>query len=134
MQKFPYYAITVRRYNVLFRHTDWLKKTQELYNEILLFYYRLYLETFPDQQPGTQEALRILETLTIVGRDKQRFQPLFPGRRFLFIFDERRSTPPQQRQSAIWQEEHRNTLPRNLQNPLPFTRECIVTFRTIRFH
>ena len=71
MQKFPYYAITVRRYNVLFRHTDWLKKTQELYNEILLFYYRLYLETFPDQQPGTQEALRILETLTIVGRDKQ---------------------------------------------------------------
>ena len=70
MQKFPYYAITVRRYNVLFRHTDWLKKTQELYNEILLFYYRLYLETFPDQQPGTQEALRILETLTIVGRDQ----------------------------------------------------------------
>ena len=45
MQKFPYYAITVRRYNVLFRHTDWLKKTQE--------------------------ALRILEILTIVGRDKQ---------------------------------------------------------------
>ena len=55
MQKFPYYAITVRRYNVLFRYTDWIKKTQELYNEILLFYYRLYLETFPDQQPGTQE-------------------------------------------------------------------------------
>lgn len=86
MQKFPYYAITVRRYNVLFRHTDWLKKTQELYNEILLFYYRLYLETFPDQQPGTQEALRILETLTIVGRDNSRFQPLFPGRRIPLYF------------------------------------------------
>lgn len=134
MQKFPYYAITVRRYNVLFRHTDWLKKTQELYNEILLFYYRLYLETFPDQQPGTQEALRILETLTIVGRDKQPVPTPLPWKKIPLYFDERRSTQPQQRQRATWQEEHRNTLPRNLQNPLPFTRERIVTLRTIRFH
>ena len=71
MEKMPYYAITVRRYNVLFRHTEWFHQTQDLYNEILLFYYQLYLETFPDEQPGTQEALRILEKLTIVGRDKQ---------------------------------------------------------------
>ena len=86
MQKFPYYAITVRRYNVLFRHTDWLKKTQELYNEILLFYYRLYLETFPDQQPGTQEALRILETLTIVGRDKQPVPTPLPWKKIPLYF------------------------------------------------
>ena len=71
MEKMPYYAITVRRYNVLFRHTEWFHQTQDLYNEILLFYYQLYLETFTDEQPGTQEALRILEKLTIVGRDKQ---------------------------------------------------------------
>nr|WP_288701353.1 GDP-mannose 4,6-dehydratase [uncultured Blautia sp.] len=71
MEKIPYYAITVRRYNILFRHTEWFHQTQDLYNEILLFYYQLYLETFPDEQPGTQEALRILEKLTIVGRDKQ---------------------------------------------------------------
>lgn len=71
MEKIPYYAITVRRYNVLFRHTEWFHQTQALYNEVLLFYYQLYLETFPDEQPGTQEALRILEKLTIVGRDKQ---------------------------------------------------------------
>lgn len=71
MEKIPYYAITVRRYNVLFRHTEWFHQTQDLYNEILLFYYQLYLETFTDEQPGTQEALRILEKLTIVGRDKQ---------------------------------------------------------------
>ena len=71
MEKMPYYAITVRRYNILFRHTEWFHQTQDLYNEILLFYYQLYLETFPDEQPGTQEALRILEKLTIVGRDKQ---------------------------------------------------------------
>lgn len=71
MEKMPYYAITVRRYNILFRHTEWFQKTQDLYNEILLFYYQLYLKTFTDEQPGTQEALRILEKLTIVGRDKQ---------------------------------------------------------------
>ena len=28
-------------------------------------------KSLPDEQPGTQEALRILEKLTIVGRDKQ---------------------------------------------------------------
>ena len=61
----------VRKYNILFRHTEWFHQTQDLYNEILLFYYQLYLETFTDEQPGTQEALRILEKLTIVGRDKQ---------------------------------------------------------------
>lgn len=71
MEKMPYYAITVRRYNILFRHTEWFHQTQDLYNEILLFYYQLYLEIFTDEQPGTQEALRILEKLTIVGRDKQ---------------------------------------------------------------
>ena len=71
MEKIPYYAITVRRYNILFRHTEWFHQTQNLYNEILLFYYQLYLEIFTDEQPGTQEALRILEKLTIVGRDKQ---------------------------------------------------------------
>lgn len=71
MEKIPYYAITVRRYNILFRHTEWFHQTQALYNEVLLFYYQLYLETFTDEQPGTQEALRILEKLTIVGRDKQ---------------------------------------------------------------
>ena len=86
MEKFPYYAITVRRFNVLFRHTDWLWKTQELYNEILLFYYRLYLETFPDQQPGAQEALRILEQQTIVGRDKQPVPNLLPWKKVPLYF------------------------------------------------
>ena len=71
MEKIPYYAITVRRFNILFRHTEWFQKTQDLYNEILFFYYQLYLETFTQEQPGTQEALRVLEKLTIVGRDKQ---------------------------------------------------------------
>ena len=71
MEKNPCYAITVRRFNVLFRHTEWFQMTQNLYNEILLFYYQLYLRNFAEKQPGTQEALRTLERLTIEGRDKQ---------------------------------------------------------------
>ena len=32
MEKMPYYAITVRKYNILFRHTEWFHQTQDLYN------------------------------------------------------------------------------------------------------
>ena len=71
VEKSPYYAITVRRYNILFRHIAWLQETQELYNEILLFYYRLYLDFFSEKQPGALETLRTLEKMTIPGRDKQ---------------------------------------------------------------
>ena len=71
MEKMPYYAITVRRYNVLFRYTEWFHQTQDLYNEILLFYYRLYLDFFSEKQPGALETLRTLEKMTIPGRDKQ---------------------------------------------------------------
>ena len=86
MEKIPYYAITVRRYNVLFRHTEWFHQTQALYNEVLLFYYQLYLETFPDEQPGTQEALRTLEKLTIVGRDKQPVPNSLPWKKVPLYF------------------------------------------------
>ena len=57
--------------NILTRHSDWLVKTQELYNQILEFYYNLYLDTFQDGKPGSMEALRTLEKLTIAGRDRQ---------------------------------------------------------------
>ena len=90
MEKIPYYAITVRRYNILFRHTEWFHQTQDLYNEILLFYYQLYLEIFTDEQPGTQEALRILEKLTIVGRDKQPVPNPLPWKKVPLYF--RRAT------------------------------------------
>ena len=114
MEKMPYYAITVRRYNILFRHTEWFHQTQDLYNEILLFYYQLYLETFPDEQPGTQEALRILEKLTIVGRDKQPVPNPIPW--FLFIFEGQPSILPRQQPKAIWQGRSRNSPPRLLPN------------------
>ena len=57
--------------NILTRHSDWLVKTQDLYNQILEFYYNLYLDTFEDGRPGSMEALRTLEKLTIPGRDRQ---------------------------------------------------------------
>lgn len=71
MEKTSCYSITVKKFNVFCRHTDWLRQTQELYNEILGFYYELYLDTFIDSTPGAMEALRTLEKMTIIGRDKQ---------------------------------------------------------------
>lgn len=71
MEKTSCYSITVKKFNVFCRHTDWLRQTQELYNEILGFYYELYLDTFIDSTPGAMEALRTLEKMTITGRDKQ---------------------------------------------------------------
>ena len=113
MEKMPYYAITVRRYNILFRHTEWFHQTQALYNEVLLFYYQLYLETFTDEQPGTQEALRILEKLTEIS---SRYRTHFRGKRFPSIFEERQLTPPRQQPKVIWQEISRNSLPGLSQN------------------
>ena len=81
MEKTGYYSITVRKFTVLTRRMDWMVKTQELYNEVLGFYYNLYLDVYAEnaktdgsdgsRQPGPQNALRELEKLTIVGRDKQ---------------------------------------------------------------
>ena len=93
MERTGYYSVTVRKFSVLSRHTDWMKKTQDLYNGILDFYYNLYLDTvaeekkkagfsdepsvFPDQNAqalkntGSLEVMRALEKMTIVGRDKK---------------------------------------------------------------
>ena len=92
MERTGYYSVTVRKFSVLSRHTDWMKKTQDLYNEILGFYYNLYLDTvaeekqagfsdepsaLPDQNAqalknaGSLEVMRALEKMTIVGRDKK---------------------------------------------------------------
>ena len=78
MEKTRYYAITVRKFSVLSRHLEWMEKTQTLYNEVLAFYYKLFLDCFSERDnkktsaiPGSMEALRELEKLTIVGRDKK---------------------------------------------------------------
>ena len=92
MEKPQYYSITVKKMNILTRHSDWLVKTQELYNQILEFYYNLYLDTFQDGRPGSMEALRTLEKLTIPGRDRQPVQYHCHGKRFHCISGELRST------------------------------------------
>ena len=86
MERSPYYAITVRRFNILFRHTDWLQKTQDLFNEILLFYYQLYLDFFSGNQPGALEALRELEKISIPGRDKQPVSHPLPWKKVPLYF------------------------------------------------
>lgn len=70
MGKTGYYSITTKKFSLCTRHNDWLWKTQELYNEVLCFYYNLYLDCLTDNKKGTQESLRALEKMTIVGRDK----------------------------------------------------------------
>lgn len=86
MEKPQYYSITVKKMNILTRHSDWLVKTQELYNQILEFYYNLYLDTFQDGRPGSMEALRTLEKLTIPGRDRQPVQYPLPWQKVPLYF------------------------------------------------
>ena len=49
MEKTRYYAITVRKFSVLSRHLEWMEKTQTLYNEVLAFYYNLFLDCFSER-------------------------------------------------------------------------------------
>lgn len=86
MEKPQYYSITVKKMNILTRHSDWLVKTQDLYNQILEFYYNLYLDTFQDGRPGSMEALRTLEKLTIPGRDRQPVQYPLPWQKVPLYF------------------------------------------------
>ena len=80
------YSITVRKFNVLSDHTEWFRRTQELYNEILLFYYNLYLEKLSQDQPGTLETLRILEKMTVPGRDRQPVSDPLPWEKIPLYF------------------------------------------------
>lgn len=86
MEKTTYYSVTVTKFNIFSRHMNWMQKTQELYNEILRFYYDLYLDTFSGIQPGTQEAMRRLEKLTVMGRDRIPVQHPLPWEKVPLYF------------------------------------------------
>ena len=125
MQKFPYYAITVRRYNVLFRHTDWLKKTQELYNEILLFTTDSIWKHFRISSPVHRKHLRILETLTIVDAINSRFQPPLPWKKIPLYFRRaaiNTATAAAKSYLARGTQEHPTE---KFTESVTFTRECI---------
>ena len=71
MKKVTYYAVTTKKFVLRCNHRDWLEKTEVLYNEVLQFYYQLYLEQRSQLNGNSQQIMRSLELLTIVGRDKQ---------------------------------------------------------------
>lgn len=73
-----YYVITTKRFALRTSHGTWLRATQELYNEILHFYYRLFLRHPELHSLGSQKLLRALEQLSIVGRDKRPVEQPLP--------------------------------------------------------
>lgn len=67
----PGYCITTRRFTLRCKHPEWLKVTQDRYNQVVFFYYRLLLEHTELHQGNNRQMLRGLEMLTIPGRDKR---------------------------------------------------------------
>ena len=53
------------------RHIDWIQETENLYNKVLEFYYKILTEHLEFLELGNMELLRQLEQMTIIGRDKQ---------------------------------------------------------------
>lgn len=70
MEEKSYYSIITRKFTLRCNHYELLRITQERYNEVLLFYYQLYLTQESLWKQNKQEVLRSLEKLTIPGRDK----------------------------------------------------------------
>lgn len=70
-----HYCITTKRFTLRCRHPEWLVQTMQLYNQVVFFYYNLLLD---QEEAGhglmtqnSQQIMRSLEVLTIVGRDKR---------------------------------------------------------------
>ena len=134
MEKPQYYSITVKKMNILTRHSDWLVKTQELYNQILEFYYNLYLDTFQDGRPGSMEALRTLEKLTIPGRDRQPVQYPLPWQKVPLYFRRAAINSAIAAANSYLPEKSRKSVPVLSQNLLPAIKACIVISKDMRSH
>ena len=80
------YSITTRRLRLCCGHPEWLRKTQDFYNEIESFYYDLLLAHEELGELGSQKTLRALEVLTIMGRDKQVPQNPLPWEKSPIVF------------------------------------------------
>lgn len=63
------YSITTWRLHLWCRHPEWLRTTQEFYNQIAKFYYDLLLDHPEFWEFGNQQTLRELEIMSIPGRD-----------------------------------------------------------------
>ena len=63
------YAITTYKIQLNYKHLDWFKQTQSLFDAVLAFYYEL-LEKQPETlELSNQNLLRYLELQTIKQRD-----------------------------------------------------------------
>lgn len=82
----PYYAITTKKFILKSRHKEWLMNTRDLYNELLGFYYDLFLNHPDLYELNNQQALRELEKITVIGRDKQPVQEELPWKKVPLYF------------------------------------------------
>lgn len=80
------YSITTRRLRLCCRHPEWLKLTEQFYNQIVQFYYDLLLEYPALWELGSQKTLRELEVLSIPGRDKKPVQEPLPWEKVPLYF------------------------------------------------
>lgn len=60
--------MTTKKFTLRTAHTEWLLLTGQFYNEILYFYYQLFLGHEELHRMGNQKAMRSLERLSIVGK------------------------------------------------------------------
>lgn len=81
-----YYAITTKIFLLRTSHDEWLRATQELYNKVLYFYYRLFLDHPELHGLGDQKLLREMERLSIVGRDGRPVERPLPFEKFPLYF------------------------------------------------
>ena len=73
-----YYSMTTKKFTLKSSHNEWLWDTWKFYNEILYFYYRLFQEHPELYGLDNQKAMRALERLSIVGRDKKPVESPLP--------------------------------------------------------
>lgn len=66
------YSITTYRFRLRCGHPEWLRRTQELYDGVVKFYYDLFLGHEELWESNSQEVLRSLEYLSLPGKEKRK--------------------------------------------------------------
>lgn len=84
------YSLTTRRFTLRCSHSEWLESTQLFYNQILLFYYKLFLDLAEADENisgrNSQQLLRELEKRTVVGRNREPVTNPLPWSRIPLYF------------------------------------------------
>lgn len=80
------YSITTWRFRLCCKHPEWLRQTEEFFNQIQQFYYDLFLKHPQLSTLASQKILRELEILSIPGRDKKLVETPLPWERIPLYF------------------------------------------------